>query len=97
MTGLHWKLWCLKCLKGFWMTLLFFFLVMSGWLLHFLEVMSQSIIKSKKASNKRAMGSGTVTSLIAKPIQKYTLKGRKFIQGYLIDHYPFGSYIGKVV
>ena len=95
MTG--WKLWCWKCLKGFWMILLFFFLVMSGWLLHFLEVMSQSIIKSKKASNKRAMGSGTVTSLIAKPIQKYTLKGRKLIQKYLIDHYPFGSYIGKVV
>ncbi len=94
---MNWKLWSLGFLKVLWAVLLLFFLVMSGWLLHILEGASQSIIKSKKGFNKRAIGAGSVASLVAKPVHKHSKRGRGAIQGYLAGHYSYGKYIRKVV
>ena len=94
---MDWKLLPLELLKGFLMVLLFFFLIMSGWLLHIVEAIAGSVVKSKKKFNKKAMGAGTVASLVAKPIHRYSLKGRRAIQGYLVGHYSYGKYIRKVV
>ena len=80
---MDWKRWSLRFLKGFFGSFLFFFLVMSGWLLHILETTSRSVINAKKNFDKRAAGAGTVASLVSKPVLMYTQKGRKAIRGYL--------------
>jgi len=93
-----WKLWLLGFLKVLWAISLILFLVMSGWLLHILEGASRSITKSKKSFNKRAVGAGTIAVLVSKPINRYSLEGRKAIRGYLVGHYsPYGAYVSRIV
>ncbi len=95
---MNWKIWSLGFLKVLWTVLLILFLVMSGWLLHILERASRSIIKSKKGFNKRATGAGTIAALVAKPIRRYLLKGRKAVRAYLSGHYlPYGAYVSRIV
>jgi hypothetical protein len=68
------------------------FLVEAGWLLHLLEAISQTVVKSKKGWNKRAAGAGTIASLVADPVNRMAKKGRMRIKN-LLNPYSLGSFI----
>ena len=95
---MNWKIWLSGFLKVLWAVLLISFLVVSGWLLHILEAIAGSAVKNKKGFNKKAIGAGSVASLVASPIRKYSRKGRKTIRKHLSGHYPpYGAYVSRIV
>lgn len=94
---MNWKTWIAQSTGMLWIVSVTMFLIVAGWLLHIIEAMSQGIVKNKKAFNKKAVGSGTIAELVAKPVHKYSQRVRKIIQKYISNHCPLGKWISQVV